>query len=268
MNPSASRLLLGPVAAPGAATPGPVPSGESTSLVALLVAPSETPALTPHCARAGPGDSNSIVTASPATSASRPARAALASPDGCVRVFGSPCPCPVPPAPPTEDVAIARKILVDNAGVIGIFPAPPLTGKAWPVVVRLGRALRMLASKPVGLLRGPADAQVPGDRVVPSGAAYRLRELDDWQLIELMLPRAVSLGEAAENLERAVREAGGNFSHLVVDLDGYLPDVREVLELPDAFVSVALAGGTRERDLIATVELLPTSRHLGTLLVD
>ena len=30
---------------------------------------------------------------------------------------------------------------------------------------------------------------------------YRLRELDDWQLVELILPPARGLGEAAEHLE-------------------------------------------------------------------
>lgn len=172
------------------------------------------------------------------------------------------------PAVPPEDVAIARKILVDNAGVIGLLSAPPLEGRGWPVVVRLGQALRLLASKPIGLIRSPGEVDVPGDREVPLGAAYRLRELDDWQLVELMLPRALGLGEAAENLQRAAREAAGKVAHLVVDLDGYLPAVPEVLELPDTFVSLALAGKTRERDLVATVELLPTSRHLGTLLLD
>jgi hypothetical protein len=169
-----------------------------------------------------------------------------------------------PPSPPAEDVAIARKILTDNAGVIGLHPAPPLAGALWPVAVRLGRALRLLVGKPIGIVRAPRLDAGGG----PMDVAYRLHEIDDWQLVELKLPGARGLGEAAANLERAVRAAAGNFSHLLLDLDGFLPDVHEVLSLPDAFVSVALAGATRERDLRAAVELLPTKRHLGTLLVD
>jgi hypothetical protein len=175
------------------------------------------------------------------------------------------------PAPPAEDVAIARKILAENAGVIGAFPAPPLRGRqgvTWPVLVRLGRALRLLVGKPIGLVRAPQQRPSAGAPPATAEAPYRLRELDDWQLVELILPPSRGLGEAAEHLERALRAAVGNFAHVIVDLDGYVPDVPEVLPLTDAFVSVALAGGTRDRELLATVELLPTARHLGTLLLE
>ena len=46
------------------------------------------------------------------------------------------------------------------------------------------------------------------------------------------------------------------------------PTCRRCCPLTDAFVSVALAGATRDRELLATVELLPTARHLGTLLLE
>jgi hypothetical protein len=172
------------------------------------------------------------------------------------------------PAPPAEDVAIARKILADNAGVIGAFPAPPLRGRhgaMWPVLVRLGRALRLLVDRPIGVVRAPQPSEAPQPA---AEAPYRLKELDDWKLVELILPPARGLGEAAAHLEQALRAAAGNFAHVIVDLDGYVPDVPEVLPLTDAFISVALAGATRDRELLATVELLPTSRHLGTLLLE
>jgi len=175
------------------------------------------------------------------------------------------------PAPPAEDVGIARKILADNATVIGAFPAPPLRGRpgaVWPVQLRLGRALRLLVGKPIGLVRAPLQRPSAGAQPPIPEAPYRLRELDGWNLVELVLPAARGLGEAAEHLERALRAAAGNVAHLIVDLDGYVPDVPEVLPLADAFVSIALAGETRDRDLLATVELLPTARHLGTLLLE
>ncbi len=175
------------------------------------------------------------------------------------------------PAPPPEDVAIARKILADNAGVIGALPAPPLLGRPgglWPVLVRLGRALRLLVGKPIGLVRAPRPHDGATGQVGTPEAPYHLRELDDWSLVELVLPPARGLGEAAAHLERALRAAASNFNHVILDLDGYVPDVPEVLSLTDAFVSVALAGETRDRELLATVELLPTARHLGTLLVE
>lgn len=172
--------------------------------------------------------------------------------------------------PSAEDVAIARKIVVDNAGSIAIVPAAPLKDETWPVVLRLGRALRLLATRPVGLVRGAprewASSSAEGGERGPN--TYRLKEIEGFEVVELVLPPAVSLGEAAANLGAAMRQATGNFGHLLIDFDGYLPDVREVLELPDLFVSAAAAGRTRERDLRALVDLLPTSRHLGTLLLD
>jgi hypothetical protein len=176
-----------------------------------------------------------------------------------------------PPEHP-EDVALARKVLAGNAGVIALCPTPPLAGRNWPVVVRLGRALRLIATAPVGLVRCPGDAAVRDstDREVPADQAYRLRELDDWNLVELILPRAPGLAEAARGLEKAVNDSRGKFAHLVIDYDVYVPEVpvSEVLDLPDAFVTAAARGLTRQRDLLAVVGLLPASRHLGTLLVE
>ena len=61
-----------------------------------------------------------------------------------------------PPPPPIEDVAVARKILIANAGIVGFVCA---TGGArvatWPVLVRLGRALYAVASSPLGIIRSP-----------------------------------------------------------------------------------------------------------------
>jgi hypothetical protein len=172
--------------------------------------------------------------------------------------------------PSAEDVAIARKIVANNAASIAIVPAKPLHDETWPVLLRLGRALRLLASRPVGLVRGAPREWANGgaDPVERGPNAYRLKEVEGFEVVELVLPASGSLGEAAANLGAALRQATGNFGHLLIDYDGYLPDVREVLELPDLFVSAAAAGRTRERDLRALVDLLPTSRHLGTLLLD
>ena len=176
-------------------------------------------------------------------------------------------------APSAEDVAIVRKIVADNASTIAIVPAPPLEGQTditWPLLVRLGRALRLLSTRPIGLVRGVTRELMngPPETAATGPNAYRLKEVDGFEVVELVLPPSMSLGQAAEALEGAVRQASGNFAHLLLDLDGYLPDVREVLQLPELFVSAALAGRTRERELRALVELIPTARHLGTLLLD
>lgn len=176
------------------------------------------------------------------------------------------------PSPSTEDVAIARKLLTANPAVIALVPIGT-GGEGFPVMVRLAQALRALTQGPLGLLRAPPDSgdetANPASTSAPEAtAAYEVRPLDELaDAAELVLPPALSLGESAAFLARALREASGRYAHIFVDLDGYYPHVREVLDLPDAFVTAARAGRTRERELVDVVENLPTSRHLGTLLL-
>jgi hypothetical protein len=168
-----------------------------------------------------------------------------------------------------EDVAVARKILVTNAGVVGFVPAATID--CWPVLIRLGRALHAVAGSPLGLVRAArvwsADDKNPRAPILDG--SFEARELKDAAgLAELVVQRAPTLHDAAANLATVVARAGAGFGHLLLDQGGFLPDVPEVLEIPHAFVSAAVAGRTRERELRALVELLPTSRHLGTLLLD
>jgi hypothetical protein len=173
-------------------------------------------------------------------------------------------------APSIEDVAIARKLLVTNAGLVAFVPvASPLD--TWPVLVRLGRALHAVSGSALGLIRaqvlwspetGPPQAPV-------LDGSFDVREVKGSNgLQELVVQPATTLHDASANLAQVAGKASGGFGHLLLDLSGFLPEVREVLQLPDAFVSAAVAGRTRERELRALVELLPTSRHLGTLLID
>lgn len=175
-----------------------------------------------------------------------------------------------PETPSIEDVAVARKILITNAGVVAFVPVAPSL-RSWPVLLRLARALHAVGGSSLGVIRAPT---LPGESGEPP-AAYHLDgrfEVRDVQgsngLQELVVPPSPTLHDAAANLARVVGKAGGGYGHLLLDLSGFLPDAREVLEVPDAFVSAAVAGRTRERELRALVELLPTSRHLGTLLLD
>ena len=173
--------------------------------------------------------------------------------------------------PSTEDVAVARKILVANAGTVAFVPAPsPLD--AWPVLVRLGRALHAVSGSPLGLIRSPKMQLERGARAkgaAPEGGDFQVRDIEgENALSEVVLPPAISFHEAAATLAQVAPKASGRFGHLLVDLAGFLPDAREVLEVPDVFVSAAIAGQTRETALRELVELLPTSRHLGTLLLD
>jgi hypothetical protein len=172
--------------------------------------------------------------------------------------------------PSTEDVAVARKILVANAGIVAFVPASS-TFDTWPVVLRLGRALHAVSGSPLGLIRSPKMALEKGRPKGPAPEAgdFQVQEIaSETGLSEVVLPPVMSYHEAAANLAQTAPKVGGRFGHLLIDLAGFLPDAREVLDVPDALVSAAIAGHTRETALRALVELLPTSRHLGTLLLD
>ena len=167
-----------------------------------------------------------------------------------------------------EDVAIARKILVANAATVAFVPVASALD-TWPVLVRLARAVYTVSNAPLGLIRSPRPVERGArERPVDEGA-FDVREVPGEAALSEVVPAPVrSFHEAAANLAPVVSRVRPRFGHLLVDLSGFLPDAREVLEVPDAFVSAAFAGRTREEELRALVELLPTSRHLGTLLLD
>jgi hypothetical protein len=191
-------------------------------------------------------------------------------------------PSPVPSATglspeimsPAADVAVGRKMVAGNAGVIAVVPIDreiPSVPFSWPLMLRLSRALQLVGRDNLALVRAPAlDEPPPPDQILPpAGEPCRVVALDPGAAIcELVMPSALGLAESAANLRRALAHVRGRFSHVLVAFDGYIPDVREAIELPDAFVTAARTGFTRETDLAAMVGRLPSSRHLGTLLVD
>ncbi len=171
-----------------------------------------------------------------------------------------------------SDVAVARKLIAGDAAVIAVVPADK-TVETWPILVRLARALRLCTNGPFALVRAPAlDAAPRTDGAQPKeGEAFATIAVDiapQGEIAELVLPLALGLAESARHLARALRHAAPRFPHVLVAFEGYVPDVQEALALPDAFVSAASAGRTRESDLAASVRFLPPSRHLGTLLID
>jgi hypothetical protein len=176
----------------------------------------------------------------------------------------------MPSPPPAADVAVARKLLEDNATTIAVVPAGTQV-ETWPILVRLAQAIRFMGRGRVALVRGP-DVEAPPrpEEGQPGpGDAFRILELaTDGGLAELILPPALALGEAVAHLERALERARGQYAHVLLGFDHYVPDVREALLVPDVFVTAARTGHTRESDLAALVQHLPPSRHLGTLLVD
>ncbi len=171
--------------------------------------------------------------------------------------------------PSIEDVAVARKILVANAATVAFVPVVS-TLDTWPVVVRLARALHAVSGSPLGLIRAPRPGRRDkGGERSADAADFQVRDIDGENALSEVVPAPVrSFHEAAADLAQLVPRARGRFGHLLIDLAGFLPDAREALEVPDAVVSAAIAGYTREAELRALVEILPTSRHLGTLLLD
>jgi len=166
--------------------------------------------------------------------------------------------------PIAEDVAIARKMLADNTAVIALCPAGGVD--TWPVALRIGRAVEALGHGSLVLVRAIGSGTAQPREGEPPFSTRPLPE--DPGLVELTLPLADHPSQRTTNLNRALPLARGRFAHLLVDLAGCMEHLREVVDLFDGFVSVVAAGRTRERELVTLVELLPTSRHLGTLLVD
>jgi hypothetical protein len=134
--------------------------------------------------------------------------------------------------------------------------------------LRLAGALRALSPHPVGVYRAPG-IRPAGQRttIAPGGHSYAMLERAPG-LYEVFLPSSDHPFRAAERLAAAVEQGRERFSRSLLDLTGYLPDAPEVLAVADAFVSVAASGHTRGRELLRAIEHLPTSRHLGVLLVD
>jgi hypothetical protein len=161
-----------------------------------------------------------------------------------------------------EDVALARRILQRPAGVMG-FVAAGDGVDAWHVLPRLAAALGRLSPGRYALLRPPAIEEAPAR----AGAPFRTRGLTP-TLDELLLPACESVACALGPLATAIEAARVRYAHILVDVGAFLPDAPEVLELPDVLISVAAAGVTRERDLLRMVRLLPSDRHVGTLLVE
>ncbi|HEY0715773.1 MAG TPA: hypothetical protein VGF45_24025, partial [Polyangia bacterium] len=173
-------------------------------------------------------------------------------------------------ASPEVDVAVARKLVAGSANVIAVVPIAGQV-ETWPLMLRLTRALQLAGRDNLAVVRAPAvDAPPAPDQSPPTaGEPCRVVALDAGAAIcELVMPPALGLAESAANLRRALAHVRGRFSHVLVGFDGYIPDVREAIELPDAFVTTARTGFTRETDLAEMVRRLPPSRHLGTLLVD
>jgi hypothetical protein len=160
-------------------------------------------------------------------------------------------------------VALARRILQRPAGVIGFLPA----GRGvdvWQVLPRLAAALRVLSPGRFALVRPPALADRPVGR---SSAPYRTHRIEE-ELDELLLPEVDTLAAALGPLGAAIDPARLAYAHILVDVGGFLAHTPEVLELPDVLVSVAVAGVTRERELVELMGFLPVDRHVGTLLVE
>jgi hypothetical protein len=161
-----------------------------------------------------------------------------------------------------EDVALARRMLQRPAGVIG-FVAVGDGVDAWHVLPRLAAALGALSPGRYALMRPPAIEETPA----AAGPPFRIRGLAP-ALDELLLPACESLACALAPLSTAIEVARVRYAHILIDVGGFVPDAPEVLELPDVVVSVVAAGVTRERDLLRMVRLLPSDRHVGTLLVE
>jgi hypothetical protein len=166
-----------------------------------------------------------------------------------------------------EDAALARRILLRPAGVVAFVPAPLGAGvDVWHLLPRLAAALAVLSPGRMALVQAPALAEIldrPGDDDPAPQVRAVAPELD-----VLVLPESDSVVRSVAPLGRAFESARLRYAHILLDAAGFLPDAPEVLDLADAIVSVATAGVTKERELVEVVQMLPSDRHVGTLLVE
>ncbi|HEY0708784.1 MAG TPA: hypothetical protein VGG33_18395, partial [Polyangia bacterium] len=110
----------------------------------------------------------------------------------------SPTETPVlPVTSPAADVAVARKLVAGNAGVIALVPVDPPSGPGqvdtWGLMLRLTRALQLAGRDNLAVVRAPAVDQPPPpeQQLPPAGDPCRVVALDPGASIcELVMPPA------------------------------------------------------------------------------
>jgi hypothetical protein len=163
-----------------------------------------------------------------------------------------------------EDVALVRRILQQPAGCVAFVPGGAGV-EVWHTLPRLAAALRVMSPGRYAVVRLPAIDEDVSPRHEPP--RFQTRPLGA-ELDELLLPVADSVVRAVAPLATVMEHARVKYAHILVDASGFLPDAPEVLELADAVVSVVAAGVTRESELLELVAMLPSDRHVGTLLLE
>lgn len=161
-------------------------------------------------------------------------------------------------------MAIACKALRRKPATLGLLPMAR-TVDVEPFGRRLATALHAFWGAPVALFASWPRWQASAASMAP-GAPYAVQErADEIPTLSLLPERDPLL--AAQALSRALGRARTAFAHVVVDLTGFPLDTSAVLGITDGVIPVALAGVTREQEILRLSRFIPSERNLGFVLL-
>lgn len=192
-----------------------------------------------------------------------------------LRQIGYPVPEPGEiPLVRAECARIARRLHQAGKKVIGVIPATADVSVPW-VAVLLGLAFVELSGGTAAVI--DANVRWPAfSRIITDQERQQDRSTDffatRWLRGSLALLTPSERGEAGAGLpelRRAIWTEREVFAHLLVDLTGFdaLGEHSSAISVLDGVIVAALAGRTREQDLLRWREEIPAERNLGVLLL-
>lgn len=177
-----------------------------------------------------------------------------------------------------ECLRIGRRLHKSARRVLGFLPTGPRVAVA-PLMLQIGRALGDLSAATVALVdanvRYPAfgvcDAGSNGLGMQPEdGLPLLFGEQQLGERVALISPRSVeSVGAGVPQLGLIIKRYRFRYAHLLVDLTGFeaAGDHLNAAALLDGVVIVAMAGSSREADVLRVTTQLPAEQTLGVVLV-
>ncbi len=172
-------------------------------------------------------------------------------------------------------VPVGKRVRVGRVGR-GIARAlARISGEEIALLEGAGRALtargtprRKTTGRHVAATTGahPAAGE-PGPGVRASTEPVRVSGVVDGVAI-VTVPAEPDPWLAGTAIQRAGMEVENRFSWAIADLTGVFPENRQVIEMFDGVVLVALAGRVEDRELERIQGLVPPERAAGVLLVD
>lgn len=183
--------------------------------------------------------------------------------------------------PPADDPAaqavytrIAGHVVRDGARRVGFLAAPRRgrkpapAGLVGPVVERLAAALTNFIPGDVAMIPTWRLWPEPGPDEPPDSGRMNVREVRP-RVVEALPHTLRNSGAAALALERALKMLSQDFAHILVDFSGYVAPgtAPAALGMVEAAVVVVETRLSQRAALQALVDRIPSSKHLGAILI-